>query len=579
MGALRLPGRGERLAPLLSALLLALSFPPLHPLVLPFVGLVPLVVWLHGLPGSDGGRGAAARGGFLFGAVYFGLLFHWIPIAIVGRGGSAAPADAGTLLLAVLAFAVIVVGLAGMAALSVVLLHHAVRVVGAPLWLAVPVVWTALEWSRAHLPSTLALPWLGLGTSLTGYPELVGIAELVGARGVTFWLATVNGLAATILIGVRRASRAADGRAGGARALAWAVPAAWTVAVVLLPMLWGVWRAGSLETSTVARVAVVQPNVEGRAKVDAAAMRAAAVPDGAAGGRALGPVADLGAVGASREDAGLQDRLARLGSRLGPGGVDFVVLPEGAVRAFPGSSDGAQALAPLRALSRQVRAPVLFGGLGFAETEAGDDVFFNSAFLMEPEGLTDFRYDKRRLVPVVERVPLLPRRWSAALHDLGAYGVGRGRPLARAGGVAYGVLVCYEASYPGEARAFRLAGADVLVNITNDAWFGGEPLHSRTVALWQHPAHLVMRAIENRMGVVRSANTGVSLFVDPVGRVEERTALFTQDVRIAEVRTTDVRTFYSRHGDLLGNASVLATLALLLLAASAWRHPWTRVVE
>lgn len=542
--------RGGWLLPVLSALLLALSFPPFHPLVLPFVGLVPLVVWLHGLPEGASGRGAAPRGGFLFGAVYFGLLFHWIPIAVVGPGF-----EAGRAALAVLAFGVIVVGLAGMAALAVAVLHHAVRVVGAPLWLAVPVVWTALEWARAHLPSTLALPWLGLGTSLTGYPELVGIAELVGARGVTFWLSTVNGLVATFVVRVPPAMRAREGRSARALAAALAVPAAWTVAVTILPMLWGVWRAGSLETRTVARVAVVQPNVEGRAKVGSGAvtLEDAATGEGAA-------------------------TLARLAPQLEPGAADLVVLPEGAVRAFPASSAGSSAAAPLRALSRRVRAPVLFGGLGLADTEAAGGVVFNSAFVMEPEGLADFRYDKRRLVPVVERVPFLPRRWSAALDALGAYGVGRGRPLARVGGVAYGVLVCYESSYPEESRAYRLAGADVLVNITNDAWFGSEPLHTRTLALWQHPAHLVMRAVENRVGVVRSANTGISLFVDPVGRVEERTRLFTEDVRIAEVRTTDVSTFYTRYGDLLGNASALGTFGLLLLLG-AFHRPWTHLMD
>ncbi len=119
----------------------------------------------------------------------------------------------------------------------------------------------------------------------------------------------------------------------------------------------------------------------------------------------------------------------------------------------------------------------------------------------------------------------------------------------------------------------------MLVNITNDAWYGREPWYARTTALWQHPAHMVMRAIENRMGVARAANTGISMFVDPVGRVYDATPLFQRDVRVDTVYTTDVRTFYTRFGDLVGNGSAAGALLLVLLAwygSNGAVHPWTR---
>jgi apolipoprotein N-acyltransferase len=142
-------------------------------------------------------------------------------------------------------------------------------------------------------------------------------------------------------------------------------------------------------------------------------------------------------------------------------------------------------------------------------------------------------------------------------------------------GTDYGVLVCYESTYPEGSRAFRREGADVLLNITNDAWYGREPLYARTTALWQHPAHMVMRAIENRMGVARAANTGISLFVDPVGRVHDRTELFTADLRTDTVFTTDVLTFYTRYGDLVGNGSAIAALVLLLASFGLGRRRTT----
>jgi apolipoprotein N-acyltransferase len=131
-------------------------------------------------------------------------------------------------------------------------------------------------------------------------------------------------------------------------------------------------------------------------------------------------------------------------------------------------------------------------------------------------------------------------------------------------GTDYGVLICYESSYPEGSRQFRLAGADVLLNITNDAWYGREPLYARTTALWQHPAHMVMRAIENRVGVARSANTGISMFIDPVGRVYNATNLFEPDIRSDVVLTTDVLTLFTRFGDLTGKGAAAAALILVL---------------
>jgi apolipoprotein N-acyltransferase len=186
------PRRGERLLPAVSALVLALSFPPLHLLVPPFVGLVPFALWLHGLPGDAEGRRSAVRGSMLFGAIYFGIVFYWILIALIWFTW-----------LAILAFLSALAGLIAIAALFGWTMHRAVHGVRAPLWLALPVAWTGAEWVRAHLPSTIAFPWLGLGTSLTGFPELVGIAELVGARGVTFWIAAVNGLVAVAILELR----------------------------------------------------------------------------------------------------------------------------------------------------------------------------------------------------------------------------------------------------------------------------------------------------------------------------------------------------------------------------------------
>jgi apolipoprotein N-acyltransferase len=292
-------------------------------------------------------------------------------------------------------------------------------------------------------------------------------------------------------------------------------------------------------------VAVVQPNIAEHIKLDPATAR----------------------------DSTLTS-LSRLMPRIAPGSVDLVVLPEVTLSVFPRAPAFSGELDPIQLHSREIGAPIIFGALGYEARSGGEYVPYNSAFLMRPRGLADYQYDKRYLVPIVERVPFAPARVFGAARYLGSYGVGRGWPLAESDETRFGVLICYESTYPEGARAFRLAGADVLVNITNDAWYGREPLYARTTALWQHPAHLVMRAIENRMGVARAANTGISLFVDPVGRVHSPTGLFVADVRVDSVTTTDTLTFYSRHGDLIGRGCALGTLLLVLGSVYlSRRHP------
>jgi apolipoprotein N-acyltransferase len=496
-----------------SAVVLALSFPPLHLLVPPFVGLVPFTLWVHDRPADAAGRRAAVRGAMLFGAIYFGIVFYWILVALIWFTK-----------LAILAFLSALLGLIGVAALFGWMLHRSMHGVRAPLWIALPVAWTAAEWFRAHLPSTIAFPWLGLGTSLTGFPELVGIAELVGARGVTFWLALCNGVLAMVVLTLRRRGR-------------WWPQALVLAVVVAGPMTWGVWRARTLKMREAAVVSVVQPNIPEHLKLDAR--------------------------------AGLDSTLAslnRLLPRVRPGSVDLVVMPEVTLQIFPEWSQQAGWLRPIEEWSGRIGAPVLMGALGFDGELPDDYTPYNSAFLVDASGLEDYRYDKRYLVPFVERVPLLPPDWFGALRYFGGFGLGRGWPLARVGGTAYGVLICYESSYPQASRRFRQEGADVLLNITNDAWYGREPLYARTTALWQHPAHMVMRAIENRVGVARAANTGISMFIDPVGHVHDATSLFEPDLRTATVLTTDVVTFYTRYGDLMGSGSALAALLLVIVS-------------
>src|SRR5665647_998166 len=167
-------------------------------------------------------------------------------------------------------------------------------------------------------------------------------------------------------------------------------------------------------------------------------------------------------------------------------------------------------------------------------------------------------YRKSYLVPIVERVPFVNPRWFSKLKYFGGYGRGTNtKPFVLSFGKV-GVLICYESIFPQRSREFRREGADLIVNITNDAWFG------KSFAPYQHEAHMALRAIENRVGVVRAANTGISAYIDPLGRFQGETQLDTADSRVYNAQTTHVRTLYVSIGDWLGTLALLVTAAALV---------------
>src|SRR5947209_8013680 len=217
--------------------------------------------------------------------------------------------------------------------------------------------------------------------------------------------------------------------------------------------------------------------------------------------------------------------------------------------------------------ARETRTALLTGGLDATFHDDRSYDYYNAAFFYDATG--DRRpylvYHKHYLVPIVERVPFLDPRWFR-LKWFGGFGKGRGLPLYPTAMGRFGVLICYESVFEDLARAYRRQGADFLVNVTNDAWYG------RTAGPYQHAAHLVLRAVETRMGIARAANSGISGTVDPLGRYHDTTALEVETAVAATLRTSDVTTLYVRLGDWVGRLAVLATLGLAgVLAVDKWR--------
>ena len=493
-----LPSRRVAALAAATAALLFVAYPPAS-LVLPsFVCLVPLLWWME--DAVHAGERRVFWPGYWFGVFVNGAVLYWMVVAL----WHFTPLS----LLGYIASLGVVLGpLWGALTLGVVRVR---RRTGIPLWAVFPLLWTALEWLIAHLLD-LRFPWLGLGTSLTRTPVLVQWADLAGARGVTLWLAWANVM---VLLALRRR--------------AWR-PAAALGASLALVVAYGVWRERTLVVRAATTVAVVQPNVDYEEKRR------------------------------NRNNDSLvlglmeQTRVARQDTA-----VRLVVWPEAVVPDFFLRHPDWEAA--IGRLAAELRTPLLVGGLDAVPGPDGVYVPFNAAFFFDTTGSGRRApvYHKHYLVPIVERVPFVDPRWFGGLRYFGGFGVGETLPVYRVGDAGFGTLICYESAFEDLPRRYRREGADFLVNITNDSWYG------RTAAPYQHAAHLVMRAIETRMGIARSASTGISQFVDPFGRTFQSTPLFVERVESRMVLTTDGRTLYVRWGDWVGLLVLVGAAACLV---------------
>jgi apolipoprotein N-acyltransferase len=241
-------------------------------------------------------------------------------------------------------------------------------------------------------------------------------------------------------------------------------------------------------------------------------------------------------------------------------GAQLVLWPESSTPFyFEEARDRADA-DRLRALARQLHVPILIGSDQIEKSLPPK--YFNSAFLVREDGSTGGVYRKMHLVPFGEYVPFQRMLFFAAplVEAVSDFSEGDQPALLPVGGHPISTSICYEIVYPNLVRQFVVGGSELLTTITNDAWFG------KTSAPYQHFAQASMRAIENGRYLVRSANTGISGIVDPYGRVLERTPIYQPAVVVGEARFLRTTTVHTRIGDVFAYASVVVTVALVVLS-------------
>lgn len=502
-----LPTLAEGRAALLSAGLFAIAFPPFR-LVLPvLLCLVPVAVHVARRADRGGHAWEAARTGFWFGVLGYGANLYWIAVALLLYTRLALLGYAGALL-----------WLGPVVGAAIAALFVARRLTGWPLALLLPLTWTASELALNYL-SDLSFPWLPLGLAVAHVPVLAQAADLSGVRGVSFWIAAVNGALGDAWL-LREASVTRAWRRVALAAL-----------IVAAAAGYGEWRLRSITLRPLAPIAIVQPNIPEEAKLTT-----------------RDPTSHV-----ARLTAMTRTLLATASPR-----PQLVLWPEAALDRFlwqyPAWADS------LRAAVAAHPTPILTGFMDSSAPWVRPFRYWNAALVTDSLGRPGPArpYHKQYLVPVVERVPFLDPAWFATMDYFGGFARGtRAVPYDFAFGRG-GILICYEAIFPQLARTYARAGAAVLLNITNDAWF------QRSDAPYQHWAHLSLRAIETRLPVVRAANTGISGWVDPLGRVRAATPLFVARAAVYQVERTDARAPYVALGDWVGGISLACTAAFVL---------------
>ena len=526
----------------LSAGLLELPFPLAGPMppwrsVFAWWGLVPLLWAVLSRDTVDAAR--PLRRTFLLG--YFsGFLWYmgncyWVRDTMSRYGDM--PPLAPTLLL--IGFSLVLGLYFGLFVLGLMLVRRATRKTEWAL-IAAPFLWTALDLLAARFTS---VPWDQLGYSQVDNGIVSRLAPWTGVYGITFLLVAANSFFASLRLCVLQ--------------LGWRKykTSAWILGIWLgIVFLWGGLAVQPREAPTSATAVLVQPNLD--------------VGDDS---NWMAPGEWEKHIEEFRHLAGEQCKtyiagIPQTGASTGeiecppyPTYPDLVAWPESPAPFFQMEP---RFMHSMTGLAQAAHATLIVGGVGGEfSNEEQRWLEYNSAMIFDRDGQYVGRYDKIHLVPFGEFVPFEKFLFFAKklTGRVGKFDRGSSRLPFRVVDQKgetrrYGVFICYEAVFADEVRHFAKNGAEVLVNISDDGWYGD------TSAPWQHLNMARMRAIENRRWLLRDTNNGVTAAIDPYGRVRQSIPRHQADALPARYGFRDDITFYTAHGDVF--AWVCAILSL-----------------
>lgn len=491
----------------LSGIIMVLSFPPYPTRVFAVFALVPIFSYfLSGPAEKPLKRGFVTC--YIFGTVFFAVLLHWIANVIPDSNVTARWVLAPGVSLLVLYLA-LYPGLFGL------LLAYLIKRFGRGAVIAAPGLFPLAEMLRSS--GELGFSWGTFSGTLVKYPLAVQGLSVYGSYGFSFMLVLVNLLIAVIIFSKSKKWRLISGIL--------------FIVIAGSHIIFGLQRVEDYRKFTERinkkNIAVVQPNVGLDIKWEPEYKK-----------RIFREIDELTVQTASH-------------------GADLVIFPETSAPISISRSPGYRGW--LQRIARRSGVELLVGFIDHM-TEDGEVNSYNGAGLFDEEGRLVSRYHKINLLPFGEKIPFSP--FFPALENIrfgqANFRSGRRKTIFRSDAGRFGVLICFESTFADQSRNYVRRGAEFLVNITNDGWFNGQrgPI--------QHSETAILRAVENGVFMLRSANTGVSMFIDPAGRVVEKRGLNEEGIIYCGVEKPPQPTIYNRYGNtifyILASLSIAAAL-------------------
>jgi len=482
----------------LSGLLLFLSFPKYGFGFIAWIAFIPLFFALCRVKSLRQGLFL----GFITGIIGYIGIIYWITYVVVNYGYL--PVYLGVILMLLLSCYLSIYT----ALFSAGIVFFRGKII---LCLLAPALWICLEYCKSNLLS--GFPWENLGYSQYLNFYLVQFADVLGVYGLSFLVVMVN---AALFEAMSKKSKKAI------------ISAAAVVLILGGVFIYGIVRVSqvekAMEDAKDIEVVLIQGNIDQSIKWNESFLK---------------------------ETMNIYERLSLQNA---PANGGLLIWPE---TALPFNFQDVNDLhRQVKNIAIKTKSWFVFGAMNYLPKK-GYIEYFNSAYILSPDGENKGRYDKVHLVPYGEYVPLrniLPfiKGLTAGIGDFTA---GAGFYPLLMGDKEIGILICYEGILPYAARIYKKESAQLLVNITNDAWFGS------TSAPYQHFSMALFRAVESRLYLVRAANTGVSGIFDPRGKIIVQTKIFQREALKGKIKFLKIPTFYAQYGDVL----VIVCLMLIII--------------
>ncbi len=511
-----------------SGLLLGLSFPPFHLGWLAFVGFVPFLFVVD----------KAENYKEVFKLSYFAFLLFNI-VVIYWVGGWTKETDPFMMI----GGAALILGHPLFFSIPILFYHFVRRRFGGLSIFLFPFLYLSFE--HLHSITEIAFPWLTLGYSQSFDLADIQFASFTGLFGLSLQILLVNALITYAMMQWIENRKARKAQIISALLV--------MLLFILVPKVYGLIvlnSAGNEHHSRTLKVAIVQPNIDPYAKWSGSASQ-------------------------------IMEEYENETYGIVKNKPELVVWPETAIPFYVLLPQNGYFRYELQKFIDSCQVSLL-SGLPLARYYARDDSAepsshfdelahryydaYNGAALFEPHKNINQTYGKMILVPFAERIPyadavpflIKPLKWGVGISNWA-----RGKDTTvfeLRNGVTFSTVICYESIFPDYVREFVNRGAEILVIITNDGWFGNSS------GPYQHAAYAIIRAVENRRAIVRAANTGISEFIDPYGRhIGKQTSLNEETTLVADVPIEDTSTFYVRHGDWIAHAAEITSIGSILI--------------